>query len=852
MPDETELPRPAREDSDDDDDGRQERTEGGEDQRDELLRLASVVAHQLKSPLSSVQTVLTTVLGGFAGPLDARQRWLLEKALGRCSKGVDLVRDLLRLRAVDRLGDETLGPVNLVAAFTAALDASRETAKEQELELRSAIEVPDADSAWLYGDAALVREILGVLLDNAIKYTPRKGRITARVLLEPGDDLEAAPQLRVEIVDTGIGIPPEGYASLFKEFYRAPNAKKLAAGGSGLGLAFAWRATRRLGGTVALEPASTGGVRAVVSFPQRLEYAGGADTALDGLEDSARDRKITQRVVIVGGVTAGSKAAARIMRLDPDADVTIVERGQFLAYSGCGLPYYISGAVSEQRALLETPLGSVRDPAFFHKLKNVRALDLTEAVRIDRERKVLVVRNLLDQRQRELPYDRLILTTGARPVIPEIPGVELAGIHTLHGVGDAEAIRSLVGKPRVKDVVILGGGLLGCKITESVALRGARITLVEQRPSILNVLDEELAALVRRHLESQGVRVLCGNAAVRFEGEEKVAAVHLADDTRLPCDFVLVALGRRPEVQLAQEADLEIGPSAAIQVDPYLRTTDPHIYAAGDCVEQIHVVTSRPAWIPGAVSAALQGRVVANNVCGCEERAPAVTGAVVVELFEWTAARTGLTEREAREAGLDPVSVLVPGPDRAHYIPTARNLVLKLVAERSTGRLLGAQGVGPGEVAKRIDVVSTALASGLDVNQVAHLTLAYAPSYSMAMDNVVTAANVLRNKLEGRFRGVSPLELRQQMLATDAPLLLDVRQSVEYRQTRLKGSQHIPIGALRSRLHDLPRDRAIVIVCSLGLRSYEASRILTAHGFADVAVLDGGLEAWPYYLEQMT
>ena len=194
-------------------------------------------------------------------------------------------------------------------------------------------------------------------------------------------------------------------------------------------------------------------------------------------------------MVIVGGVTAGSKAAARIMRLDPDADVTIVERGRFLAYSGCGLPYYISGAVSEQRALLETPLGLVRDPAFFHKLKNVRALDLTEAVRIDRERKVLVVRNLLDQHQHELPYDRLILTTGARPVVPQLPGVELEGIHTLHGVGDAEAIRSLLRQPRVKDVVILGGGLLGCQITESIALRGARITLVEERPSILNMLD---------------------------------------------------------------------------------------------------------------------------------------------------------------------------------------------------------------------------------------------------------------------------------------------------------------------------------------------------------------------------
>lgn len=823
------------------------------DERDELLRLASVVAHQLRSPLSSVQSVLTTVLGGFAGPLHARQRWLLEKALERCSTGAHLVRDLLRLRTVDQIAEDTLGPVNLVTAFTAVMDEFKEAARDQELELETAIEVPDADSAWIHGDATLIREILGVLLDNAIKYTPRKGRVTARVLLETDHEPKAGRVLCVEIVDSGIGIPPEGYERLFQEFYRAPNAKKLAAEGTGLGLAFAWRAARRLRGTLELEPAATGGVRAVVSFPHRLEYADVDAPAVDGQVGAAREWKVSQRVVIVGGVTAGSKAAARIMRLDPDADVTIVERGRFLAYSGCGLPYYISGAVSEQRALLETPLGNVRDPAFFHKLKNVRALDLTEAVRIDRDKKVLVVRNLLDQRQRELPYDRLILTTGARPVVPELPGIDLEGIHTLHGVGDAEAIRSHLRQSQVKDVVILGGGLLGCQITESASVRGARLTLVEEYSSILkNLLDEELAALIQSHLENHGVRVLCNNTAVHFGGDERVTAVHLADGSRLPCDFVLVTLGRRPDVQLAKEAGLQIGFTGAILVDPYLRTSDPDIYAAGDCIEQTHAVTGRPAWVPGAVPASIQGRVAANNVCGREEQVPPVTGTTIVKLFDWTVARTGLTERDAREAGMDPVSVLIPGPDRAHYMPNARELVLKLVGDRGTGRLLGAQGVGEGDVAKRIDVVATALAAELDVNRVAQLTLAYAPPFSMAMDNVVTGANVLRNKLEGRFRGISPLELRQRMLAADGSLLLDVRQSGEYGKTRLRGSLHIPIGSLRCRLHELPRDRPIVIVCSLGLRSYEASLVLTANGFEDVVVLDGGLAAWPYAVERLT
>jgi signal transduction histidine kinase len=235
--------------------------------RDELLRLASVVAHQLKSPLASVQNVLTTVLGGFAGPLDARQRWLLEKALERCGKGVHLVRDLLRLRAVDHLDDEILGPVNLVAAFTAAAEEVQDAAREREIRLEVANEIADSENAWIHGEAALVREILGVLLDNAVKYTRRDGRVTARLLLEAAGKHDAAPQLRFEVVDSGIGIPAEGYDQLFREFYRAPNAKELAEDGTGLGLAFAWRAARRFGGTLRLEPASSGGVRALADFP---------------------------------------------------------------------------------------------------------------------------------------------------------------------------------------------------------------------------------------------------------------------------------------------------------------------------------------------------------------------------------------------------------------------------------------------------------------------------------------------------------------------------------------------------------------------------------------------------------
>jgi NADPH-dependent 2,4-dienoyl-CoA reductase/sulfur reductase-like enzyme/rhodanese-related sulfurtransferase len=508
--------------------------------------------------------------------------------------------------------------------------------------------------------------------------------------------------------------------------------------------------------------------------------------------------------------------------------------------------------VSEQRALLETPLGALRDSSFFHELKNVRALDLTEATRIDRERKVVSVRNLIEKTERELPYDRLVLATGTQPTIPDLPGVGLDGIYTLHGVEDAEAIRNQFRSSRVQDVVIVGAGLLGCQITEAVALRGARITLVEAKHSILGIVDREIALLVQRHLETHGVRVLTGCPAVSFGGNGRVREVRLEDGRSLPCDFVLLTAGIRPEVTLAEESGLQIGSTGAIKVDRYLRTSDPDIFAVGDCAEQPHLVAGKPTWIPGAAAASIQGRVAAVNLCGGHEEYPGIVGTLIVKVFDGTVARTGLTEQQAREAGFRPISVIVPGPDRAHFIPTAKSIVLKLVAEEESGMLLGAQAFGAGEVAKRIDVVATALMAGLNHDGLAHLNLSYAPPYSMAIDNVITAANVLRNKLEGHFEGISPLGLREALRGTEPPELIDVRLPAEFCVSRLQGSRHIPLGTLRSRLHDLPRERAIVLVCSIGLRSYEASLILKANGFHDVRVLDGGLESWPFELERLT
>jgi len=821
----------------DDGDRRDPRHDGGPE-RDDLLRLASVAAHQLKSPLSSVQTALDTVIGGFLGPVDPRARDVLEQAAQACRRGTGLVSEVMRLRRLDELGPDDLAPVELLPLLVRAVDRVRPAAEQGALELHWAPPPASAGPWWVLGEPTLLEESLFVPLDNAVRYTPRGGRVDVGLRLTGEGTVEVA------VSDTGIGIPEEARDKVLEEFYRAPNAKRMRRDGTGLGLPFAAAVCRLLGGALELGSAD-GGTRVVLYLPARPDLATAPQAG------ARRDAEASRRVVVIGGVTAGSKAAARIMRLDPHADVTVVERGRLLAYAGCGLPYYISGIVADQRALTSTAAGLVRDPAFFHDLKRVRALEATEAVAVDRGRRTVTVRPTGGGESRELPYDALVLATGARAAMPAADGVSLEGIHTLHGVDDAEAIRARLRTPSAVDVVLVGAGLLGCEMAESIHARGARLTMVEQADEILGIVDPELAVPVRRHLESNGIRVVAGSRVVRFEGDRRVEAVELDDGRILPCDFVILATGVQPEVGLARAAGLEIGPTGAVRVDARQRTSDPAIWAVGDCAEDHHRVLGRPCWVPSGSSALKQARVAASVICGLDDEFPGELGSWVLKVFDLTVATTGLTEREAVAAGFDPVIALVPGPDRAHFLPTSRPMVLKLVADRHTGRVLGGQAVGEGLVSKRIDVVATALTGGFDADTLANVELPYAPPYSLGVDPVLAAANVIRNKRAGLLRGVSPADLEERLRGDAPPLVLDVRLPSEHRDLRMRGSLHVPLGALRGRLDRIARDREIVTVCTHGIRSYEAYRVLVEHGYERVAILDGGLASWPYAIERL-
>ncbi len=555
-----------------------------------------------------------------------------------------------------------------------------------------------------------------------------------------------------------------------------------------------------------------------------------------------------RRILIIGGVAAGMKVASRARRLDPGAEITVLERGARVSYGACALPYYVEGLFEELDEVMQTPAGVLRDPGFFRRVKGFDVRTRTEALGIDRENRRVRVRDLESEAELELPYDRLVLATGNRPVMPEVPGIDLAGVHPLKSPEDAEALMSLVGAER--RAVIVGGGLIGLEMAEALVARGMEVTLVEMKDQVLaSALDFGMAALVHRELRKNGINLRLGEAVQRLEGTDGRVQRVVTCGGSYGAGLVLMAVGVRPVVDLAREAGLEIGPTGAIAVDQRMCTSDPEIFAAGDCVESVDLLTGRKVYVPLGSTANKQGRVTADNLCGRQERFPGILGSLIVKVFGLNVARTGLSEEDAQLLGYQPVTMLAPSPDRAHIYPGARPVVIKLVADGASRRLLGAQIVGSGAVDKRIDTVVAALSLGATADQLAQLDLAYAPPFSSAMDPLIQAANALRNKLDGLGASLDPVALRQLREKGEDFILLDVRSPAEHAEVRIPGAMLLPLGALRERLVELPRDRTIVPFCKLSLRGYEAQRILQAAGFEQVQYLEGGILGWPYELE---
>ncbi len=556
-----------------------------------------------------------------------------------------------------------------------------------------------------------------------------------------------------------------------------------------------------------------------------------------------------RKILIVGGVAAGMKSASRLRRLDPKAQITVVERGVHLSYGACALPYVISEEIEELDEVRQTANGTVRDEAFFSMVKDVEVLTRCEAVRIDRERQQLEVHFLDDGRVQTMPYDALVLATGSRPLVPPFPGRDLAGVCALKNMDDAASIATHVESGA--RAIIVGGGLIGLEMAEALGSRGMDVTLLEMQDQVLfGILDSDMAEHVHQVLRKEGIKLHLGEALQSISGKDGHVQQITTAKGEYPSDLVILALGAKPNIELAQEAGLNIGPSGAIAVNQQMQTSDPNIWAAGDCVESYHLLNHQPLHLPLGSTANKHGRIVADAICGRPAHFPGILGTLLVKVFGLNVGRTGLSPEKAAQSGFDPVSIFAPSPDRVHSMRGAKPILTRLTIDRVSRKLLGAQIVGTGEVAKRIDVVATALSFGADIDQLAQIDLGYAPPFSAAMDPLHQAANALRNKLDGLADSLSPLKLKKRLDLGEDLLLLDVRSPDEHAEVRMSGAKLLPLGKLRARVAELPKDKLIVPFCKISLRGYEAVRILRAAGFEKVAYLEGGVLGWPYELER--
>ena len=562
-----------------------------------------------------------------------------------------------------------------------------------------------------------------------------------------------------------------------------------------------------------------------------------------------------RKYVIIGGSAAGPKTASKIRRLDQSAEITMVQMGAYMSMASCGYPYYVGGVFEDRNKLISTPTGVTRDASFFKKVKDIRALVRTEAVSIDREKKKVQIKNLDSGAEDELEYDRLILATGANPVKPPIPGIDLEGVTTLQSMEDADFLKSIAAEKKIEHAVVVGGGLIGIETCEALQLSGIKVTIVEMLGQILPFLDWEMARLVEKHITAKGAVVKTGNAVKEFKGKDgKLTGVVLDNGEEIETSLAVFSIGVRPNSRIAAEAGLAIGQKKGIKVNKFLQTSDPFIYAAGDCIETTNIITGEKVHWPMGDAANLQGRVAAQNaVLGNRTEYPGMVGTGICKVFDFGAGSTGLSETMARKEGYtNLLTALHAAPDKPGFMG-AKPVYTKLVADKTTGRLLGAQCIGPGDVSKRVAVAAMALHGRMCVNDLVTLDLPYAPPFSSAIDNFITAAHVLENKWLGRMKGISATEVKQKLDAGEDMLLLDMRGPDEFEQMRLGvGETLLPLGKLRTSLEQLPEDKntEIIIYCKISLRGYEGACFLEELGYSNVRVMEGGVISWPFDREK--
>ncbi len=546
------------------------------------------------------------------------------------------------------------------------------------------------------------------------------------------------------------------------------------------------------------------------------------------------------KVIVVGGVAGGATAAARIRRLDENAEIVIYERSGFVSYANCGLPYYIGDVITDPEKL------TLQSPEGFMSRFSIKVRVNHEVTAIDPVEKTVTVVNLAGGEKITDSYDKLLLAPGARPVKPDLPGMESKKIFTLRTVEDTYKIYDHVKISRPESAVIVGGGYIGVEVGENLKKRGLDVTIVQKPDQLMNTIDLDMASFVHKKLRSKGVVIKLGSNVTGFREEKEKIVTILEGNSEIKADMVLLAVGVMPESGLAKNAGLKLGIKGSIAVNDRMETSAPDIYAVGDAVQVKHFVTGDDASIALAGPANKQGRIAADNICGGDSRYRGSQGTSVIKIFDLAVAATGLTEKAAGQAGIDCESIVLFPSSHADYYPGARTMVMKVVFEKDTMRLLGAQVIGPEGADKRLDVISAAISSGMKAHELKDLDLAYAPPFSSAKDPVNMAGFIIDNIKEGL--------LKQYFWYQDADIprdgsviLLDTRTEEEYADGHIDGYINIPLDILREHLKELDRKKTVYVVCQSGLRGYLACRILSQNGY-DCCNLSGGYSLYSVIL----
>ncbi len=539
------------------------------------------------------------------------------------------------------------------------------------------------------------------------------------------------------------------------------------------------------------------------------------------------------RILIVGGVAGGASCAARARRLSEAAEIIIFDRGQFVSFANCGLPYYVGSVIADEKKLL------VANADLFKQRFNIEVRLQHEVIAIDRTAQTLRVKNLQTGEVQQEPYDALVLSPGAAPIRPPLPGIDLPGIFALRTIPDSRRIREWIDIHQVKQAIVVGGGFIGLEMTENLVHRGIAVTLVEKLPQVMPPFDPEMMTPVQAYIRSQGVKLCLGDGVHSFAaGAEDNLIVQTESGEQHSAEMVILAIGVRPENQLAKDAGLELGDRGGIRVNAAMQTSDPQIWAVGDAVEVQDFVTKEWTLIALAGPANRQGRIAAETILGRTSQFRGVQGTSVCGIFNMTVASTGASEKTLQRVGIDYCKIYLHPGHHASYFPGAQPIAIKLLYAPTDGQILGAQAVGTAGTEKRIDVIAMAIQAGMTVFDLEEAELCYAPQFGAAKDPVNMAGMIAANAL----RGDAPIAYWED-LNLEHVSLVDVREATEFDQGHVEGAINLPLSQLRQRLEELPRDRPLWIYCQVGQRGYYATRTLRQSGF-DAYNLTGGFKTY--------